>query len=280
MTPIPISAFADEITPNFEDQLIALQQLGIDYISLRLVNDKNIIDYTIDEVKSYIKPLLDQYNIRVSSIGSPIGKVDIYDKEAVQKQFDKMDNLIQICQVLKVKYIRIFSYYNASDTDKELVLEYLHKLITYTDNTDIYLLHENEKPIFGDTAEKCLYLAENIDNPHFQLIFDPANFVQVGQDPIIAFDMLKRYVKYLHLKDALSVDSSNVLIGSGDAKVQQIVRECIYKGDVSFMTLEPHLVEFTGLELLENEPRKKLNSVYTPFKAFEESLEALRTMMK
>lgn len=275
-----LSAFADEITPHFEDQLRALNALRINYISLRLVDDKNIIDYTVDEVQTYIKPLLDRYNIRVSSIGSPIGKVNIHDCDAVQKQFGKMKNLVAICQELDVHYIRMFSYYNTTDKDHNLVLQNLQRLLDYVKGTKIVLLHENEKDIYGDTADKCLSLAKSLQHPQFQLIFDPANFVQVKEQPKQAFTLLKEYVKYLHLKDARYTDSANVLIGMGDGEVPYIVQACIQKQDVAFMTFEPHLVAFSGLESLEQGDSQAQVTSTTPYAAFKDSLQALKTMIQ
>ena len=65
---------------------------------------------------------------------------------------------------------------------------------------DIKICHENEKGIYGDNATRCLDIHKAI--PELGGIFDPANFVQCKQDTLEAWEMLKSYVKYLHIKDA------------------------------------------------------------------------------
>ena len=64
--------------------------------------------------------------------------------------------------------------------------------------------------------------------------------------------MLKPYVKYMHIKDALE-DASVVPAGRGIGNVKQIYAD--YKGDV---TIEPHLKVFAGLDKLENEDEQSV----------------------
>ena len=73
---VKLSGFADEISPDLGTQLDTLESLGIRYLELRAVWDKNVLDLSdkqIDQVKSE----LDRRGIGVSAIGSPIGKVAI-----------------------------------------------------------------------------------------------------------------------------------------------------------------------------------------------------------
>ena len=81
---IHISGFSDEISSDFDTQLKTVKNLGMNYISIRGVNEKNFSEYSIDELNNYIKPKLDEYSIKVSSIGSPIGKVFIDDEKLLK----------------------------------------------------------------------------------------------------------------------------------------------------------------------------------------------------
>ena len=90
---IHISGFSDEISSDFDTQLETVKNLGMQHISIRGVNEKNFSEYSIDEVNEYIKPKLDEYGIKVSSIGSPIGKVFIDDAEGFEKQVELLEKL-------------------------------------------------------------------------------------------------------------------------------------------------------------------------------------------
>ena len=74
-----ISGFADEIDPSLNRQLEALQKMGIRYIEMRGVDGKSLVHCTDSEL-SVIHRKLDAAGVRLSSVGSPIGKIGIDEK--------------------------------------------------------------------------------------------------------------------------------------------------------------------------------------------------------
>ena len=70
-------------------------------------------------------------------------------------------------------------------------------------HNNITLLHENEKGIYGDNASAASDLMQVFAGKHFSCTFDFANFIQCGQDPSEAYEMLSPYISYVHVKDAL-----------------------------------------------------------------------------
>lgn len=254
---IHISGFSDEISSDFEEQLTVVKDLGMKYISIRGVNGKNIGDYTVHEITNYVKPKLDEYGIKVSSIGSPIGKVFINDEEGYEKQLTQLKNIVDFCKLLDCKYIRMFSFYipKAEDVDsyKEVVVSKLKSLTEIAAAGNVILLHENEKDIFGDTDVRCKTILEEVNSPYFKAIFDFANFVQVNVDTIKAYKLLKDYIEYIHIKDAEKGDNQNVPCGTGDGNIQAILKDAIQNGYEGFLTMEPHLAVFDSLKDLELE---------------------------
>ena len=97
--------------------------------------------------------------------------------------------------------------------------------------------------------------------PHFKAVFDFANFVQAGQDTLEAYELLKPYIAYIHVKDALLRDGSVVPAGYGDGNVREILRRLKAHGYSGYLSLEPHLSEFTGFSALEKDGKigKKLS---------------------
>lgn len=257
-----ISGFADEISSSFEEQLDVSNELGISYISLRGIEDKMIGDYSLNEIQRHIQPKVEHAKIRVSSLGSPIGKIQLHDEEAFQKQLIMLSTLCEIATALSCNYIRIFSFYleEGSDFDsvgKEVVCK-LKKFVDIAKTYNVILVHENEKDIFGDCLKRCNYLFEEIKSDHFKAIFDFANFVQCGEDPKICYEQLKEYIVYFHIKDARYADEQNVVCGTGDGKIKEILSLAIKDGYEGFLTLEPHLVLFDALKNLE---QKEANQV-------------------
>lgn len=254
---IKISGFSDEISSDFDTQLQTVTELGMEYISIRGVNEKNFSEYSIDELKSYIKPKLEEYKVKVSSIGSPIGKVFIDDEEGFNKQVDLLEKLCEMASILECKYIRMFSFYmpkgkNPDDYRDEVI----KKLSIFTEiakKHNIILLHENEKDIYGDISSRCLDILKSVNSDNFKAIFDFANFVQCMENTKECYELLKDYIVYYHIKDANKCDNQNVVCGTGEGKIEEILTDAIQNGYKGFITMEPHLVIFDSLKDLELE---------------------------
>lgn len=256
MDKIWISGFADEISSNFDQQLSTVTQLGMRYISLRSADGKNVADYTAQEAAEQLLPRLQAAGVGVSSLGSPIGKIRVDDTQAYERQSAQLEQLCEICKLLNCRYIRIFSFFipDGQDPDscRDTVLEKLRGFEAIARKHDVILLHENEKEIYGDTANRCLTLLKEIGSPHLRAAFDFANFVQCGEDPVRAWELLHNYVIYIHIKDAVSASNENVVCGTGEGHIAELLKRAIREeGYQGFLTLEPHLVLFDSLQSLE-----------------------------
>ncbi len=118
-------------------------------------------------------------------------------------------------------------------------------------DSDVILVHENEKEIYGDIPRRCLDIVTSVSAPHLQLAWDSANFVQVGVRPFTeGYAMLRPHVSYIQIKDALLADGTVVVAGAGDGEVPETVRALRADGFDGFFSLEPHLGEFTAFGAL------------------------------
>lgn len=245
-----ISGFSDEIASDINVQFEVLNKLGISYFEPRGVDAKNIADLTEEEMHS-LKAKMDACDIKVSSIGSPIGKIKITEDFA--EHFELFKNVVKAAKVLGTKYIRMFSFFQDGEWTEEKEAEVfarIETMLAYAKEQDVILLHENEKDIYGDIKERCLRIAEKFGCDNFAVVFDPANFVQCGQDTKEAFRMLRPYIKYMHIKDA-NPDGTVVPAGWGAGNVEYILSELFGEGYDGFLSLEPHLGSFEGLAALE-----------------------------
>ena len=249
---LKISGFSDEIAPDIDTQFRVLNKLGIRYFEPRGINGKNISELEDEEVLA-LRAVMEKSGIRASSIGSPVGKIKIEDD--FEPHFELFKRVIKTAKMLGSRYIRMFSFYHNGGDDwtkeeREKVLARLRRMIEYAAGQDVVLLHENEKAIYGDNAARCLDLMKELSGPYFRAVFDPANFVQSGQDTKEAFELLRGYVEYMHIKDAFFEDGKVVPAGYGDGNVPWILRELFTSGYEGFLSLEPHLGSFGGLAAL------------------------------
>lgn len=275
---VTLSGFADEYSPSFDEQLAALDRLGVSHIELRGIDNVNVSDLT-DEKLREVKGKLESAGIAVSSIGSPIGKIGIEDSFA--PHMEKLKRTLEIQKELSAPYLRMFSFYLPSGSDPAAyrgeVLDRLGAMVEEAKGWEAVMLHENEKAIYGDTAPRCLDLMQELSCPNFRAVFDFANFVEVGQDTAGAYDMLRPYIEYVHIKDATH-DKKIVPAGRGVGQVEAILGKLLGSGFKGFLSLEPHLVDFAGLAALEQDPQKR-GSIMQPGEAWELALSSLREIL-
>ena len=249
---IEISGFADEIAEDLKTQIEVIKKLGISHIEMRGVNGKPLVEHSLEEVKE-VKRQLDENQIKLSSIGSPIGKILI--TEDFEEHFELYKKTVEIAKIMETPYIRMFSFFIPEGEEpekyKSQVFERLQKFADYARDHQVVLLHENEKEIYGDNAKRCLEIMKEFYGEHFKAVFDFANFVQCNQDTREAYQLLKPYISYIHIKDAKAESGIVVPAGYGDGNVEEILKSLLEEGYEGFLSLEPHLTDFTGFGTLE-----------------------------
>lgn len=248
-------AFADEASSMIDGQITAMKENGLDGLEIRNVDNVNVVDISDAKAKE-VRKKLDEAELRVWTIGSPIGKIDI-EKGSFEQHTERFKRSLEIAEILGADNVRLFSFFTPGDNRadyKDKVIERLGVFAEIAKGTGITLCHENEKGIYGDIPERCLEIHKAL--PEIKAIFDPANYVQCGVDTLKAWEMIKPYVKYLHIKDALA-DGNVVPAGKGVGNLKYILDDFKKNGGDS-LTIEPHLTVFAGLADLEKEGDKSV----------------------
>ncbi|WP_127505544.1 sugar phosphate isomerase/epimerase family protein [Actinoplanes solisilvae] len=238
-----LSGFSDEISPDFTEQCEVVTGLGMTHVEVRSAWDVNILDLSPDQLDT-VKKTLSAYGLKVSSIGSPIGKIPVTEDFA--PHLERMRHAAEVAQLLEAPYIRIFSFFMPTGDDPSThraeVIERMRAIVRVAEEADLILLHENEKEIYGDVPSRCLDLIRSVGSPYLRLAWDPANFVQVGVRPYTdGYAQLRPHVEYVQIKDALAADGTVVPAGEGDGEVAATIRALRHDGFDGFFSLEPHL---------------------------------------
>src|SRR2546423_6580962 len=248
---IRLSAFADEISPDLNEQIAVLRSENIHYLDLRGVWGTNVLDLT-DEQVATIKQALDAGGIGVAAIGTPIGKVPI--DSSFDEQLHRFERAITLAREFQTPYVRIFSFYPpaslaagsqvAAPADhRDEVLRRVREMTDRARAADVVLLHENERDIYGDTIARCVDLMGSVDDAHFQAALDPANFVVCGQVPYPdAYDALRSWVQYVHVTD-VRADGALAPAGEGVARWPHPLQRLRQGGYDGGFFLEAHLTE-------------------------------------
>jgi sugar phosphate isomerase/epimerase len=263
MSDVVLTGFCDETCEdkNLERQFAVAAALGLEWISLRFYNlgagVKNILaadQSDLDQIKS----LLDKYGLRVSSIGSPIGKVKLHDiQDGTPNQFRSFDSYLdqeveRICAIadfLHAPLVRGFSFYHPRGTAAQHHLaEAATRLRAIAERCRAKSLIfglEVEANLIGQTGELVNQLVTQANAPNLVSIFDGANLVVQG---LSASAVWREYLAmrgslgWVHVKDYQSesqvvgeravtksghIDEESltafVPVGLGDAAYQQVL---------------------------------------------------------
>jgi sugar phosphate isomerase/epimerase len=176
--------------------------------------------------------------------------------------------------------MRLFSFFgtNCDAVYFDTVCEKLNKYVELCKPYGIIPCHENEKGIYGEDAAHCLAILQAV--PGLKAVFDPANFIQCKQDTLQAWDMLKDYVYYGHIKDA-DEKGRVVPAGQGIGHIAEYLPDFVSRG-YSVLTLEPHLQKFVGLSNLEEEgARSEIGSISfaNNRESFDYAVNALKSVI-
>ena len=279
MAKLILSAFSDEYADGLIEQCKALNGFGIQYMEMRGVNGKNLSTLGKDEVIE-AKKVLNDYAIKVSSIGSPLGKIKINGD--INAHLEVAKRVFETANELGAKNIRMFSFYlpegSSRDECRGLVFDALERLVKLAEEHGVTLCHENEALIYGESPEKCLEILEHF-NGKLKCVLDMGNFVLDGYNPMDAYNLLKKHIEYFHIKDALYAGAI-VPAGKGEAQIKEILDNYKINGSKdTFITLEPHLQTFSGLNALVGKTFENPYKYKNQQTAFTDAVSKLKELL-
>jgi sugar phosphate isomerase/epimerase len=252
---IRLSAFADEIGPDPVEQLDVLERHGIRHVEFRAILGTNVLDLSPDQ-HSEFRSLLRSRGFGLSAIGSPIGKIQV--GEPFEPHLERFATALDLAEFYECPRVRIFSYYMPKGDDparhRDEVLRRMGAKADLANERGTLLVLENEKGIYGDTADRVLDILESVDSPALGHAFDPANYLEVGESIDRAWDLLKPRTVHFHVKDYDVTTHKNVEAGCGQGQIPRLIADAVADGYDGFCVLEPHLVVaeasygFTGPE--------------------------------
>ncbi len=267
---IKLSAFSDEAANDMEGQIAALQRGNIPYTELRSIGGKNVLEFTVAEAKGYRTQFADS-GIAVWSVGSPLGKVDI--SVNLDEYMEKVKHCCALANALHTDKIRTFSFFNAYE-EKNKVFDGLNRMTEIAKEYGVFMYHENEKDVYGDTLARVLELQREV--PALKCIYDPANYVQVGEKADDTLTALADKADYFHIKDVVAATGELVPAGYGDGKISELIASI--RGD-KVLTLEPHLALFESYKQIDKVEMKHKFTYENNGEAFDAGVASLKKLL-
>jgi sugar phosphate isomerase/epimerase len=240
-----LSGFADEISSELSEQLATLAAESISHLELRSVWSTNVADLDAAQLAGF-RRALDDTGVAVSAIGSPIGKIDL--DAPLEPELERMRRIADIAAEVGTSIVRVFSFFvppaEPPERHRQRVIDRMGALTRIAEDRGLVLAHENEKDIYGETPQRCADLIAAVGSPSLRATFDAANFVQCGVAPHTeGYDLLRPYLVYLQVKDALATTGAVVPAGQGDGEIRETLAALRDSGFEGYVSLEPHLSE-------------------------------------
>ena len=264
---VRLSAFSDEAGTSLREQIDALHRNNIALTELRSVDKINVAELTLESAKSIYSTLKSE-GIALSAVGSPMGKVKI--STDIEVYLDTVKYICELANIFETDRIRMFSFFE-SHGEREKVIDNLNRMVEVAASYGVGLYHENEKGIYGDTAERVLDLRENVKGLHF--VYDPANFLQVGESADKTLPLLAPISDYFHIKDVISDGGILVPAGEGDGNIPGLI-SMLDRDTV--MTIEPHLMVFAGYDKIDGEKMNHKFYFESNSQAFDAAVASLK----
>lgn len=240
---VHLSAFADEISADPEEQLACLEANAVRHVELRSIHGTNVLDLSRDQ-HAHFRDMLNKRGMGISAIGSPIGKTPITDP--FEPQWSRFETAMDLANFYGTRRIRIFSFYIPADADpsahRDEVVRRLRKAASAAESKGLELVLENEKGIYGDTPERVADVIESVNLPSLRHAFDPANYLEIGADVRAAWARVRDHVTHFHVKDYNCDTHKNVPAGAGQGCIGSLIADAVSRGFQGFCVLEPHLI--------------------------------------
>jgi sugar phosphate isomerase/epimerase len=238
-----LSGFADEISADPREQLAVLAAESISCLELRSAWSVNVADFTSEQVAAF-KAAAAAGGVRVSAIGSPVGKIAV--SAPLAPELERMRRIAGLAGELGTALVRVFSFYlppgEPPERHRAQVIDRMGALAQVAGEAGVILAHENEKDIYGDVPARCADLITSVASPALRATFDAANFVQCGVRPFTdAYPLLRPHLEYLQVKDARAGTGEVTPAGEGDGEMRETLQALRDSGFTGFMSLEPHL---------------------------------------
>ena len=250
-----LCGFADEAARSIEDQIKATKQLGWQHISIRGIDGINL--HELEEKKfDFVFEKLQEAGIKVAELGSLIGNWGKDIRQDFQITLDEVARAIARMQKLGCNLVRIMSYKQEPWGQEQYEQERFRRLREITkrfNEVGLSVGHENCMNWGGFSAHHSLRLIEEV--PNMKLIFDTGNPVfqrdRSKQEPFPwqnayqFYQAVKEHIVHIQIKDCImranEGEPDYVVVGQGDACVEEILLDLKKSGYDGGIAIEPHV---------------------------------------
>lgn len=261
-----LGIITDEVSLNLDEALNWIQEHGFRHVEIRMVDGKNIMKLTDEEVVQ-VRRRVEAHGLYVSAIASPVFKCpldrtrqvaggDTFGQSAeedVDSHFQLLEKALDFADLLGTSRIRIFSFWREQVPERfdDIIVKYLQQAATAADKRGKLLLLENEPTCNGGCAEEVGRLAEKTASPALKVLWDPGNEAYLGRKAFPdGYEAVKHVLAHVHLKDSLIREGGKAMcvpIGLGEVDYIGQLQALEQDGYDGLFSIETHYVPQDGV---------------------------------
>jgi L-ribulose-5-phosphate 3-epimerase len=221
-SPFKIAVINDEISQDFGHACeVAAQQFGMEWIEVRGMWNKNVINLDAQEIAE-AQRILKKNELRVTDIASPLFKVDwpgapkskfspARDQFNANFTYDQQDEVLDRAIELAKKFgtdrIRCFDFWRLADPApyRKAVNDQLRQTAEKMGKIGLILVLENESACNTATGAEAARVLGEVPSRSFMLNWDPGNAAEQGETSYPGgYDLLpKDRIGHCHCKDVI-----------------------------------------------------------------------------
>lgn len=257
---IPIAAITDEFSPTLAEAIPVMKEIGMTGAELRVVNGKNIMDLTEEELEQ-TRSALQAANLPVISIASPLLKCvlpgapkldsrvehDVFaSKHTFEDQLRLSQHAFKLAAFFDAKIIRVFSFWRTVDPEAcfTAIVQNLSSLADAAAKEGLIIGLENEHACNVGTAAEAAKVLKAVPAENLKLVWDPANALVGGEEPMPGgYNALpKERVAHVHAKDCHMQGDKPVWgpLGTRSVRWKEQIAALLADGYKGYISLETH----------------------------------------
>lgn len=249
--PFRFTGFTDEAERSLDGQISTLREVGWSAIELRLIDGKNICDFTDEEWKR-TWDRLQKEQIQVVGFGGQIGNWARPIDSDFSLDIDELKRVAPRMRQAGTKFLRIMSYPNSESNPLSRsewrieAVRRLKELAKIAEGEGIILGHENCSG-YGETPEGYLDLVEAVNSPALQLIFDTGNNSLHDNNTEVTWDYYQKcreQITHVHIKCAKPGENGDDFVTcyvDEDPVQERILKDLEATGYDGWLSIEPHI---------------------------------------
>jgi sugar phosphate isomerase/epimerase len=261
-----IGVITDQVGMDFEEALRFIRELGIEYIEIHALWNKNIEELSDQEVEK-ARGLVKKYGMKVSLLSStlflqchleengkefgPIDEYFITIAGSYDSHITALKRCIELCGVFETDKIRTFGFIKEKEFDErtavQKVTEKLRDSVKMVEDAGITLVLENCPHTYLTYWEQTAKVLRELGSEHCTALWDPGNTLRAEGKPFPQdYREIRGNIGHVHAKDLSFEDKPHMVpLGEGVIDYKGILQAFLDDGYEGVVSLEPEYVDRT-----------------------------------